>query len=70
MLFHLLLYASFSLKQTQFLNLAQYLLTYWLVLATVYLHFYFLILSLSYGFSSLSNASTPFLTLKRLGESS
>ena len=42
-LFHLLLYASFSLKRTKSLNLTQYLLTYWIVLATVYLHFYLLI---------------------------
>ena len=43
MILHLLLYASFSLKQTQFLNLTQYLLRYWIFFATVCLRFYFLI---------------------------
>ena len=37
MIFHLLLYASFSFK------LIKYLLTYWIVFGTVYLHFDLLI---------------------------
>ena len=36
------IYFCFSLKQTQLLNLTQYLLTYWIVFPTVYLHFYLL----------------------------
>ena len=43
MMLHLLLYASFSLKQTQFLNLTQYFLRYWIFFVTVCLRFYFLI---------------------------
>ena len=43
MIFHLLLYASFCLTQTQYLNLTQYLLTYWIVFPKIYLHFYLLI---------------------------
>ena len=42
MIFHLLLYATFSLRQTWFLNLTQRLLTYLIVFAKVYLHFHFL----------------------------
>ena len=39
-------YASFSLKQTYFLNLTQALLTYWIAFVTVYLHSYFLIIDI------------------------
>ena len=34
MIFHLFFYVHFSLKQTQFLNLTQCLLTYWIIFAT------------------------------------
>ena len=37
-IFHLFLYASFSLKQI--LNLTQFLLTYWIVFIAVYIHFH------------------------------
>ena len=57
MIFHLLLCASFSFRQTQYvnnrwvrfksyLNLTQWLLTYWIVFAIVYLHSYLLIIDI------------------------
>ena len=46
MTFHLFLYASFSFKQKEFLNLTQYLLTYYIVLATIYLPFNILIVDI------------------------
>ena len=57
MIFDLLLYAPSSLKLTQ------YLLTYWLVLANVYLHFYLLNFDIRHIFDVLRSspsAPTPF----------
>ena len=58
MIFHLLLYASFSVKLTW------YLLTYWIFFSTVYLHFYLLIVDILRIFNILrgpSNAPAFFL---------
>ena len=66
MIFHLLLYASFSLRQAQFLNLTQCLLTYWIAFITVCLYSYLLIIDILRSLNLIQCLYTFFIKTSKI----